>query len=86
MAELYGFTPNIGGIRAVLRSTEVQSELAQLIAPITDAANGNAQERDAEYKAYVDVGNYTALGKVVCGNIAARRDNAHHNTLLKSMG
>ena len=86
MAELYGFTPNIGGIRAVLRSDEIQSELAALIAPITEAANANARERTAEYRAYVDVGNYTALGKVVCGNIAARYDNAHNNTLLRSMG
>lgn len=85
MAELYGFTPNISGIRSVLKSPAVQSELSGIIQPMVGAANGNAQLKDAEYKGYVDVGSYTAIGKVVCGNAAARHDNSRHNTLLKSM-
>ena len=28
--------------------------------------------------------NLTAIGKVVCGNAAARHDNSHNNTLLKA--
>ena len=90
MAEFYGFRPDIGGIRSVLRSQEVQHELRQIVEPIAANANGiaaaneNSHTRGAEYRAYVDVGNYTAIGKVVCGNAAARRDNAHNNTILKA--
>ena len=90
MAEFYGFRPDIGGIRVVLRSVEVQQELRQIVEPIAAtatgiaAANADSHTRGAEYKAYVDVGNYTAIGKVVCGNAAARHDNAHNNTILKA--
>lgn len=81
---LYGFQPNIDGIRAVLKSEGVQSALHGIVDPIAVTATSLAVERDAEYKAYVDLGKYAALGKVVCGNQAARRDNAHHNTILKA--
>lgn len=74
----------IDGIRDVLRSGVVQSELHSLVDPIAARATELAQEPDAEYKSYVDVGSYTALGKVVCGNAAARHDNSHNNTMLKA--
>ena len=80
----YGFKPNVSGIRAVLKSEGVQSELRAACDPIAERANANKQSKRAEYKVYVDVGRYTAIGKVVCGNLAARFDNAHHNTILKS--
>ncbi len=84
------FRHNIGGIRAVLKSEEVQAALRAVVEPIASnatgiaAANADSHTRGAEYKAYVDVGNYTAIGKVVCGNAAARHDNAHNNTILKA--
>jgi hypothetical protein len=84
------FVPNIDGIRAVLKSAGVQAELRSLVEPMaaaaTDmaAANADSHTRGAVYKAYVDVGNFTAIGKVVCGNMAARRDNALNNTILKA--
>jgi hypothetical protein len=90
MAEFYGFRPDIGGIRAALKSDGVQSALRAIVEPIASsatgiaAANADSHTRGAEYKAYVDVGNYTAIGKVVCGNAAARHDNAHNNTILKA--
>lgn len=84
------FVHNIGGIRTVLRSAGAQAALREIVEPIASnatgmaAANANSHTRGAEYKAYVDVGNYTAIGKVVCGNAAARHDNSHNNTLLKA--
>lgn len=81
---LYGFKPNIAGIRAVLKSGGAQDALRRVAEPIAAAANAAAQEPEAVYKVYVDLGAYTAIGKVVCGNQAARRDNARHNTILKS--
>lgn len=84
------FKHNIGGIRAVLRSEGVQAALRAIVEPIASnatgmaAANANSHTRGAEYKAYVDVGKYTAIGKVVCGNAAARHDNSHNNTILKA--
>lgn len=84
------FKLNITGVRAILKSAEVQAALRSVVEPIaanaTDIAadNANSHTKGAEYKAYVDVGNYTAIGKVVCGNAAARHDNAHNNTLLKA--
>lgn len=84
MARLIWHEHYIGGIRFVLRSAEVQSELQSLVDPIAARATELAQEPDAEYKSYVDVGSYTALGKVVCGNAAARHDNSHNNTMLKA--
>lgn len=84
MAEFVWIRTNIEGVRAVLKSGGVQAQLASITMPIAEAATANAQEPEAVYKSYVDVGEYTALGKVVCGNQAARRDNAHHNTILKS--
>lgn len=81
---------NIGGIRAVLKSGPIQAALASVCEPIADAAtanaaaNANLHTEGAVYKAYVDVAQFTAIGKVVCGNAAARHDNAHNNTLLKS--
>lgn len=79
-----GFVPNIAGIRAALKSDGVQAALASITEPIAMAATANAMDDQAVYKSYVDVGAYTAIGKVVCGNIAARRDNARNNTILKS--
>ena len=81
---LYGFKPNISGIRAALKSEGAQASLRRVAEPIAAAANAAAQEPEAVYKVYVDLGAYTAIGKVVCGNQAARRDNARHNTILKS--
>lgn len=84
------FKLNITGVRAILKGAEVQAALRSIVEPIaanaTDmaAANDDSHTRGAEYKAYVDVGNYTAIGKVVCGNAAARHDNAHNNTILKA--
>ena len=84
------FKPNIGGIRAALKSDGVQAALRQIVEPIASnatgiaAANADSHTRGAEYRAYVDVGNYTAIGKVVCGNAAARHDNSHNNTILKA--
>lgn len=83
-------TLNIGGIRATLKSGEVQTALKMIVerqaatATGIAAANADSHTRGAEYKAYVDVGQYTAIGKVVCGNAAARHDNSHNNTLLKA--
>lgn len=83
-------TLNIGGIRATLKSEEVQTALKMIVerqaatATGIAAANADSHTRGAEYKAYVDVGQYTAIGKVVCGNAAARHDNSHNNTLLKA--
>jgi hypothetical protein len=85
MAEgLYGFTPNISGIRTVFRSGGMQDALRDVVEPIADNANGLRQDEKAEYRTYVDLGQYTAIGKVVCGNQAARRDNARNNTILKA--
>lgn len=90
MASLSGFQPNISGIRFVLRSEEVQAEIRSLVEPIAQratasaAAGADSHTAGAVYRAYVDLGSYTAIGKVVCGNAAARHDNAHNNTLLKS--
>ena len=84
------FVPNVAGIRTVFKGAEVQAALRSVVEPIAAnatgmaAANANSHTRGAEYKAYVDMGNYTAIGKVVCGNAAARHDNAHNNTLLKA--
>lgn len=83
-------TLNIGGIRAVLKSGEVQTALRLIVertaanATSIAAARADSHTRGAKYKAYVDVGNFTAIGKVVCGNAAARHDNSHNNTLLKA--
>ena len=84
------FKLNITGVRAILKGTEVQAALRSVVEPIAAnatgmaAANANSHTKGAEYKAYVDIGNYTAIGKVVCGNAAARHDNAQNNTLLKA--
>lgn len=84
------FVPNVAGIRTVFKGAEVQAVLRSVVEPIAAnatgmaAANANSHTRGAEYKAYVDMGNYTAIGKVVCGNAAARHDNSHNNTLLKA--
>lgn len=81
---------DIEGIRAMLRSSGVQAGLRGTIEPCAQransmaASNADSHTRGAEYKAYVDVGRFTAIGKVVCGNAAARHDNAHNNTLLKA--
>jgi len=85
-----GFRPNIHGIRAALKSAATQQALRALVEPVAQranaiaAANEDSHTRGAEYRAYVDVGKFTAIGKVVCGNAAARHDNAHNNTLLKA--
>ena len=79
-------TPNLKGIDAVLSSAAVETQLMALCEPIAENATAIAQEPEAEYKTYVDQAGYVKVGKVVCGNQAARRDNARHNTLLKACG
>lgn len=81
---LYGFTPNVPGIDAVLSSGAVRGMLASIAAGIAGTANAIAQEDGAEYQSHVDMATYVPLGKVTCGNHAARKDNALHNTLLKA--
>ena len=84
------FKLNIAGVRAVLKSDAVRSALHGVVDPIAAsatgiaAANANSHTRGARYVGYVDVGRYTAIGKVVCSNAAARHDNSHNNTLLKA--
>jgi len=84
------FKLNINGVRAILKGAEVQAALSSIVEPIAASATGmaatnaNNHTQGAEYKAYVDVGKFTAIGKVVCGNAAARHDNSHNNTLLKA--
>jgi len=84
------FKLNINGVRAILKGAEVQAALRSVVEPIAAsatamaAANANNHTQGAEYKAYVDVGKFTAIGKVVCGNAAARHDNSHNNTMLKA--
>ena len=81
---------NIRGIRAVLKSDGMRYALHGIVDPIAAsatsmaAANADSHTRGARYVGYVDVGRYTAIGKVVCGNAAARHDNAHNNTILKA--
>lgn len=81
---LYGFTPNVEGIDAALSSEGVKAKLMHLCFPIASRANALAVYDYAFYDVYVDQGTYVALGKVVAANNAARLDNAHYNTLLKS--
>lgn len=84
MAKLVWQRHYIDGIRAVLRSGGVQSAIKGLIDPVAARATELSQEKGAEYKAYADIGQYSVIGKVVCGNAAARHDNSHNNTLLKA--
>lgn len=86
MADFYGFKPNVNGISAVLSTPAVQSMLASLSESMAATANDISQTHDAEYRAYVDMGRFVPIGKVVCGNYTARIDNAYHNTLLRARG
>ncbi len=81
---LYGFTPNVPGIDQALSSGGVKAKLASICEPIAAKANANATYKKALYVTFVDQGTYVAIGKVVAANNAARLDNAHYNTLLKS--
>jgi len=83
-ATLYGFTPNLAGIRTVWKSSGMQEALRDVVEPIAANANALKMDEKAEYITYVDLAPNSAIGKVVCGNQAARRDNAHHNTILKA--
>ena len=82
--------PNKAGIRTILKSGEIRAALMEIIEPIATTATGmaesneNSHTRGAEYKAYVDEATNLLVGKVVCGNAAARHDNSHNNTLLKA--
>lgn len=84
VSTLYGFKPNIRGIRQVFKSDGCKAALQDACDPVADRANSNKTRDKAEYKVYVDTGNYTAIGKVVCGNYEARLDNAENNTILKA--
>lgn len=81
---LYGYKAKISGIRKVFKSEEVQTALQNICDPITERANATKVRKNAEYATYVDIGRYTAIGKVVCDNIDARHDNAANNTILKA--
>lgn len=54
-------------------------------------ANGTTRDvrvtqapRVPPYGSFVDVGTYTAIGKVVCLTALGRADNARNNTILKA--
>ena len=84
------FKHSIGGIRTVFKSDGMRSALHGVVDPIADTATGIAASnetsstRGARYVGYVDIGKFSAIGKVVCGNAAARHDNANNNTILKA--
>ena len=44
----------------------------------------NGRPNTPPYGSYVDLGDYTAIGKVVCMTELGRYDNSINNTILKS--
>ena len=50
----------------------------------TQMVRFNGTPKVEPYGSYVDLGAYTAIGKVVCRSELGRYDNAVNNTILKS--
>ena len=50
----------------------------------TQMVKFNGVPNTPPYGAYVDLGTYTAIGKVVCMTALGRYDNSINNTILKS--
>lgn len=71
MAKGVDFVPDMGGIRACLKSGEVQAALGEIAAKRAATANALARSHTSAgdvYGSYVDMGQYTALGKTVITN------------------
>jgi len=80
---------NIDGVRQVLKSDGVKAQLQQKSNEICNRANESANLKTNKgiktfYTAYVDEGQYTAIGKVVAATKYGKIDNARNNTLLKA--
>jgi hypothetical protein len=74
---------NSNGIRSVLKSQGVQDVLLRSAKQMQEMANAGKKKG---YYAKVDAGGNRASAAVIAGGRWAIRDNAKHNTLLKSMG
>lgn len=60
------FRLDVGGMRSVLKSGEMQAALGEIVAGKSAVANAVARAHHMPdvYGAHVDVGRYTAIGKV----------------------
>ena len=88
-------TIHVGEVRELLNSPGVVAELRrhcdEAAERCNDAVRWHSPMRDPAYKAVVDNGRYTAVGKVVMNGLgkdgnAVAAENAAHNTLLKGSG
>lgn len=82
---------DMAGVRQVLRSPETAAVLRSKAEQGASRANsmapkGHGYTSAPPYGAYVDVGEYTAIGKVAANTEMARRDNAKNGTLRKCLG
>ena len=88
-------TIHIGGVRAVMKSGGIVGIMEEECGAAADRCNGlvswRTPMRSQAYRAQVDIGNFTAIGKVVMNSLgrdgkAVAYENAKHNTLLKGCG
>ena len=80
------FTPNIGGIRAVLHSAGVKAQLAEHAERIAGACNEQASDHmgDLDVPAYGSAVNdhrTTSVGRVFTASKMGCIDEAHNHTL-----
>ena len=80
------FTPNLGGIREVLKGREVVSELRQCADELADRANSIAASQNRSwsdhYVSSTEQHSHVAVGKVSTdGTWAGLMDQRRHHTL-----
>ena len=78
------FELDIGGLRELMKSDAMQSQLKEAGKEIASSATSMATASGAEYNADVVVGSYVAIGRVHA-NKEAFRENLHNNVLLKAL-
>lgn len=85
MAEISEVKVSRAAARAIMKSPGVRADLINRAKRIRDAAEDMSESGNAEYMVSTYDGNVAAKVHVFCANNAAKRSNAKHNSLVKSI-
>lgn len=85
MAEITGFKVSRSAARALMKQPAVKSDLASRAQRIKNAAEGMSESGNAKYMVSTYDSAVSSHAVVYTANLAAKRSNAKHGSLVRSI-
>lgn len=85
MAEITDFKISRSAAREIMKNPAVRADLINRAKRIRDAAQGMSESGNAKYGVATWDGEVSAHAVVYTANLAAKRSNAKHNSLIRSI-